>query len=353
MWFILPVCGFHLKSILHNTHPLIRNLLNYLLNIWKHTRTYVNYQFKDNLSPYRSPRPHLWSINHHAFHGPAYKKSLNQKNLVTPSKIYYPFISILPPSPRPWTYGLPKHSTVTPTVLNTSSWLKSPTGSKADQIPVKSMSSDIRNTSGLQGMTKDQSVGKFAKKSTTTSVTKKNVMNTDNNNKTKQDFSIRNNIIEDWKWLEDDDPGGKIQIEKQNFYKEKNKIKQTKIFIKSEDFKVIDGFFIPKQKLTFKKIQSRIPDLTVKEALPSPSRTPIIKQSLSSIYHENSTGMTGAPDSPLIAGVSQFKPSYQVNSVAVTLSFVFCLKTNHLYNLSCIELTLKYGLYKDVIADDH
>ena len=59
--------------------------------------------------------------------------------------------------------------------------MKSPTDSKVEQIPAdgNSVSTDVINISALQGMTKNHSDGKFAKKSTTAAVTSKNIMNTD------------------------------------------------------------------------------------------------------------------------------------------------------------------------------
>ena len=190
------------------------------------------------------------------------------------------------------------------------------------------MSIDGGDISALQGITKDHSNGKFAKKSTTTAVTSKNIMNTDTRNKTSLVFPTRNYIIDDWKWveLEKESP-------KKNFSRKTNIIVKEKNISLLYDFKVIDGFLIPKQKpnLYLKKgikIRSRIPNITVKKPSPSPSKTPIIKQSVSTIYHVNSTEVTAEPeDAPHRDGSAEYKPSTQVPP-SLSYTRPFSLQTN-------------------------
>ena len=201
--------------------------------------------------------------------------------------------------------------------------MKSPTDSKVEQIPAdgNSVSTDVINISALQGMTKNHSDGKFAKKSTTAAVTSKNIMNTDTiKNKTNLDFSFGNNLIDDWKWieLETDDNSKKKFDSVRKTGKRKNKVKGKNASL-SYDFKVIDGFFIPKQTSNVKKgikIESRVPNITVRKPSPSPTKTSIKKQSMSTIYHVNSTEETAEPGDILHgAGPAEYLPSTQVLSV--------------------------------------
>ena len=189
-----------------------------------------------------------------------------------------------------------------------------------DHVPAgdNSIPSDRRNITALQGVTKDQSDGKFAKKPTTTAATSKNKINTDTANKTSSDFSIGNNQIDDWKWveLEEDSPEEKLEVSQNKVKIGSNKsVKEKNGLLFSEGFKVIDGFFIPKKKSTFKKgskIQSRIPNITVRKPGASPSKTSIIKQSLSTIYHENSGGIQ--------TSVAEYKPPTKAYCHTLSLS---------------------------------
>ena len=177
-----------------------------------------------------------------------------------------------------------------------------------DHVPAgdNSLPSDSGNKPALQGVTKDQSDGKFAKKPTTAAATSKNQINTDTANKTSSDFSIGNHQIDDWKWveLEEESPEEKVEVTQNKVKKGSNNNKKNGLLF-SDGFKVIDGFLIPKKKSTFKKgskIQSRIPNITVRKPGASPSKTSIIKQSLSTIYHENSGGIQSSV-------VAEYKPS--------------------------------------------
>ena len=178
----------------------------------------------------------------------------------------------------------------------------------------------MRNKTALQGVT-DQSDGKFAKNPTATAATSKNRIKTTTHtgNITSSDFSIGNHQIGDWKWveLEEESPEEKVEVA-QNEVKIGSNNKSGKVkngLLISEGFKVIDGFLIPKKKLTLKKgskIQSRIPNITVRKPEASPSKTSIIKQSLSTIYHENSGGIQ--------SGVAEYKPSTKAHCRTLSLS---------------------------------
>ena len=276
------------------------------------------------MTPNRSQTaPTLWSINRPAYHAPVYKKSVTPNNFKS-SKVYFPLLSILPPTPTPWTRGLSSTlSTSSPsTDSNDTSSVMAPSGTlkKREQISgdVNIVSGDVGDISASQGITKDHSDGKFAKKSTTTAVTSKNIMNTDTRNKTSVVVPVKNHIIDDWKWMELEKEGPQKNISR-NIAKEKN-------ISLLYDFKIIDGFFIPKQKPNFYlkkgiKIKSRIPNITVKKPPASPSKTSIIKQSVSTIYQENSTEVTAEPEDVLHRdGPLEYTPTTQVLHLCHTVS---------------------------------
>ena len=192
-----------------------------------------------------------------------------------------------------------------------------------DHVPAgdNSLPSDRRNTAALQGVTPDHSDGKFAKKPTATAGTSKNQIKTaDTGNITSSGFFSGNNQISDWKWveLEEESPEEKVEVaqKKVKIGSNNNKsVKEKNGFLFSEGFKVIDGFLIPKKKSTLKKgskIQSRIPNITVRKPEASPSKTSIIKQSLSTIYHENSGGIQSS--------VAEYKPSTKAHCRTLSLS---------------------------------
>lgn len=189
---------------------------------------------------------------------------------------------------------------------------------KVDHVPAgdNSMPSDSRNKPALQGVTKDHSDGKFAKKPTTTAATSKNQINTaDTGNITSSDFLIGNHRIHDWKWVElkEESPEEKVEVtqNKVKIGSNNKSVKEKNSFLFSEGFKVIDGFLIPKKKKG-SKIQSRIPNITVRKPEASPSKTSIIKQSLSTIYHENSGGIQSS--------VAEYKPSTKAHCHILSLS---------------------------------
>ena len=289
-------------------------------------------QRNDNLAltSGRSPPPHIWSIKYPAFPGPVYKKPVKPtpNNFVKTSKIFFPFYSILPPTPKPWRHRISTKSSfkkLNNAQANTKNYgdEKTPTRtvSKVDHVVAEDngMPSDSRNKTALQGVTEDQSDGKFAKKPTATAATSKNKINTDTANITSPHVSINgNHHIDEWKWveLEEESPAEKVVEVTENKLKIASKDKSVKKKIGSlysEGFKVIDGFLIPKKKKSTlkKKIQSRIPNITVRKPEASPSKTSIIKQSLSTIYHENSGGIQST--------VAEYKPSTEAHCHTLSL----------------------------------
>ena len=267
------------------------------------------------------------------------------------SKIFFPFYSILPPTPKPWRHGIPTKTSFNKIHIdnaNTNNFgaKKTPTRTLTNvdhvQTGDNSKQSDSGNITALLGVTKDQSDGKFAKKPTTTAVTSKIKINTDTTNIASSDFSIGNHQIDDWKWveLEEDSPEEKIEVIQNKVKIGSKKIgKEKNGSLVADGFKVIDGFFIPKKKSTFKKgskIQSRIPNITVRKPVASPSKTSIIKQSLSTIYHENSGGIQSS--------VAEYKPSTKEHCHTLSLSkncLCFLFKNKYLCYLSSIQLTFK------------